>query len=391
MSISIASGVSAPLLLTGLFPVARAQPITLLAAFKVSAWPGSGFYTVSNVELLNAANDSGHRITITGGGSSQNLDVRSFVPAGTVGSSSNLSPNLSNQWRVAAGIYVALNDVRGYAFNPDGSVLALPASNGSRSIPSVSNIRFMDQTYNFGERKLSHVAVYESLLTEAQLVEYNSTGNVAGVAPYAKWDMNADWAGTGGQILDSSGNGNHLTPPAGWVYSADSPAFVASGPDYTQRKGSTFDANHTLGTITTATLNGAAITINSTGAGTVNLTDTSGITTSGEYNLVLGDGAATQTQTVQVNVFGVVPSNNPAQKDGSALASLTGIQIRITAGANLNGTQVYYSGTEATDASGNFNTLDVSTSAAVAADPVRMQVLTAAGDSITSAETVGLI
>jgi hypothetical protein len=172
-----------------------------------------------------------------------------------------------------------------------------------------------------------------------------------------------------------------------WAVNSTAPV----GPDYTQRKGSTFTATHTLGTITTATLNGAAITINSTGAGTVNLTDTSGVTTSGEYNLVLGDGAATQTQTVQVNVFGVVPSNNPAQKDGSALASLTGVQIRITAGANLNGTQVYYSPTETTDASGNFSTLDVSPSAAVAADPVRMQVLTAAGDSITSAETVGLI
>jgi hypothetical protein len=166
---------------------------------------------------------------------------------------------------------------------------------------------------------------------------------------------------------------------------------AVAGPDYTQRKGSSFDATHTLGTITTATLNGTAITINTTGAGTVNLTDTSGITTSGVYNLVLGDGAATQTQTVQVNVFGVVPSNNPVQKDGSALASLTGIQIRITAGANLNGTQVYYSGTETTNASGNFNTLDLSTSAAVAADPVLMHVLTAAGDSITSTETVELI
>jgi hypothetical protein len=189
--------------------------------------------------------------------------------------------------------------------------------------------------------------------------------------------------------VDISGTIDQVAGPyaVGWE------AFTqeSSGPDYTQRKGSTFDATHTLGTITTATLNAAAITINSTGAGTVNLTDTSGVTTSGEYNLVLGDGAATQTQTVQVNVFGVVPSNNPAQKDGSALASLTGVQIRITAGANLNGTQVYYSGTETTDASGNFSTLDVSTSAAVAADPVRMQVLTAAGDSITSAETVGLI
>jgi hypothetical protein len=175
------------------------------------------------------------------------------------------------------------------------------------------------------------------------------------------------------------------------LYDAVVFASAPTGPDYTQRKGSTFDATHTLGTITTATLNAVAITINSTGAGTVNLTDTSGVTTSGVYNLVLGDGAATQTQTVQVNVFGVVPSNNPAQKDGSALASLTGVQIRITAGANLNGTQVYYSGTETTDATGNFSTFDVSTSAAAAADPVLMHVLTAAGNSITSAETVELI
>jgi hypothetical protein len=170
---------------------------------------------------------------------------------------------------------------------------------------------------------------------------------------------------------------------------------AASGPDYTKRKGSTLTATHTLGTITTATLNAVNVFdhVSSQAAGTISFTGaiTDERTTSGEVDLVLGDGAATQTQTVQVNVFGVVPSNNPAQKDGSALASLTGVQIRITAGANLNGTQVYYSGTETTNASGNFSTLDVSTSAAVAADPVRMQVLTAAGDSITSAETVGLI
>jgi hypothetical protein len=169
----------------------------------------------------------------------------------------------------------------------------------------------------------------------------------------------------------------------------------ASGPDYTQRKSSTFDATHTLGTITTATLNAVNVFdhVSSQAAGTVSFTGaiTDEITTSGVVNLVLGDGAATQTQTVQVNVFGVVPSNNPAQRDGAAMASLTGVQIRITAGANLNGTQVYYSGTETTNASGNFSTLDVSPSAAVAADPVLMQVLTAAGDSITSAETVELI
>jgi hypothetical protein len=179
------------------------------------------------------------------------------------------------------------------------------------------------------------------------------------------------------------------------LYSAAAFNTISAGPDYTQRKGSTFDATHTLGTITTATLNAVNVFdhVSSQAAGTISFTGaiTDERTTSGVVDLVLGDGAATQTQTVQVNVFGVVPSNNPAQKDGAALASLTGVQIRITAGANLNGTQVYYSGTETTNASGNFSTLDVSTSAAAAADSVRMQVLTAAGDSITSAETVELI
>jgi hypothetical protein len=204
------------------------------------------------------------------------------------------------------------------------------------------------------------------------------------------WAILADIDSTGSQTV-------------GFTPSANQPAYThmallisgATGPDYTQRKGSALTATHTLGTITTATLNGVNVFdhVASQAAGTINFTGsvTDERTTSGEVDLVLGDGATTQTQTVQVNVFGVVPSNNPAQKEGSALASLTGIQIRITAGANLNGTQVYYSGTETTNASGNFSTLDVSTSAAVAADPVLMQVLTAAGDSITSAETVGLI
>jgi len=194
-------------------------------------------------------------------------------------------------------------------------------------------------------------------------------------------------------LADPFGSG--LTP----VATSDQNAFyvqtVAGGADYTQRKGSTFDVTYTLGTITTATLNAVNVFdhVSSQAAGTVSFTGaiTDEITTSGVVDLVLGDGATTETYTVQVNVYGVVPSNNPAQKDGAALASLTGVQIRITGGANLDGTQVYYSGTETTDASGNFATLDVSTSAAAAADPVLMTVLTSAGNSITSTETVELI
>jgi len=102
------------------------------------------------------------------------------------------------------------------------------------------------------------------------------------------------------------------------------------GPDYTQRKGSTFDAAHGLGTITTATLGGNAIQINTTGAGTVNLTDTSGITTSGEYPLVLGDGTGTETYTVQVNVVGL-PSFN-INKDGADQASLADVEFIALSG-----------------------------------------------------------
>ena len=113
---------------------------------------------------------------------------------------------------------------------------------------------------------------------------------------------------------------------------------ASTAPDFTQRKGSTWDVTHGLGTITSATLNGIAITINSTGTGTVNLTDTSGIATSGEYDLVLGDGTSTETFTVQLNVIGL-----PAytlNKNGSALGNLTGIKFRVTATGELDGTEI---------------------------------------------------
>jgi len=103
-----------------------------------------------------------------------------------------------------------------------------------------------------------------------------------------------------------------------------------SSAGYTQRKGSTFDVTHTLGTITTATLNGTAITINTTGAGTVNLTDISGIATSGTYDLVLGDGTGTETYTVQLNVVGLASYN--INKDGADQASLTDVEFIVMTG-----------------------------------------------------------
>ncbi|WP_372986946.1 hypothetical protein [Marinobacter sp.] len=160
------------------------------------------------------------------------------------------------------------------------------------------------------------------------------------------------------------------------------------------RKSSTFDIETTLGTITTATLNGVNVFDHISQAGTtVSFAGaaTDEITTSGEYDLVLGDGTGTETITVQVNVVGVAPSNNPLQKDGSALASLSNVEVRVTDGENINGAELYYSGTATTDASGNLGNIDLSSTAAADADPVLLHLRTAAGDSIIASETVGLI
>ena len=161
------------------------------------------------------------------------------------------------------------------------------------------------------------------------------------------------------------------------------------------RKSSTFDIETTLGTITTATLNAVNVFDHITGqAGTTVSFEgaaTDEITTSGEYTLTLGDGSSTEDITVQVNIYGVAPSNNPLQKDGSALASLTNVQVRVTDGANINGTELYYSGTATTDASGNLGNIDLSSTAAAVDDSVLFHMRTAAGDSIIAAETVELI
>jgi hypothetical protein len=323
-------------------------------------------YTVQSNSVAAVPNGANfvarYLFDIRRGGAASNLDAggNSFLLQGPSGA---VTANGTSGFLINGASATALDFFNNYSA---GDILKFSVG----SIPSNGFI-------TFGARFNNVESMHGLAISEIQIVDANGLHII-------------DIASSGGTGSSISSTDAALTATL-VNFPTDGTQWVSSGPDYTQRKGSTFTATHTLGTVTTATLNAVAITINSTGAGTVNLTDTSGVTTSGVYNLVLGDGAATQTQTVQVNVFGVVPSNNPAQKDGSALASLTGIQIRITAGANLNGTQVYYSPTETTDASGNFSTLDVSTSAAVAADPVRMQVLTAAGDSITSAETVGLI
>ena len=181
-------------------------------------------------------------------------------------------------------------------------------------------------------------------------------------------------AGVNGAVTDTTGS-----------IDGELVGFVAAGPDYTQRKGSTFDVTHGLGTITTATLNGNAVTVNTTGAGTVNLTDSSGIVTSGEYDLVLGDGTGTETYTVQLNVIGL-PSFN-INKDGADQTSLADVEFIALSGAAGSRAVVDQVSDITTDANGDTGPIEFTELSLGIGDTVLIaqQSPTAAGGAIHSA------
>lgn len=279
----------------------------------------------------------------------------------------------------APGIY-------GVFETPSSPVLTLMAeSNGVGDIPT-------------GD-KIGAVAFYAATLDQTD-IDYLLGGGAFDTLPSTITPVEY-WIDSTGVVKDGS---NNLTSWTGQLTSAvltpsntvtvDDADLVpiTSNSVTTIRKGETgFTQDHGLGTITAATLGGNAITIASQVAGTVTLDETSGITTSGEYDLVLDDGSSTETYTYQLNVVGVAPSNNPVQKDGAALANLTNVQVRISAGTTLSGTEYYYTGTATTDGSGNLSSIDLSATAAAIDDSVLLQIMTAAGDSITATETIGLI
>jgi hypothetical protein len=391
MSILVNQNAASALSLSNYFASPLSGPVSLAIQFKMPTNSTGGSFVFNLLEVARTDNTALTSLNVYFNGAADRGPQLNIVGPEFGGGDvlkGNIHPQLFTGWQTIVSTYAATTKTAYYK-DTDNAVIPLSETQLFRTLTNLTDLKLLSSTNSRSAVYVARMAVYPGILTEAQAVEFASTGTVAAAAPIVFLDATSDWGA--GTIANSGSAGADITPPANWSYSADNPTVTVSGPDYTQRKGSTFNATHTLGTITTATLNGTAITINTTGAGTVNLTDTSGVTTSGVYNLVLGDGAATQTQTVQVNVFGVVPSNNPAQKDGAALASLTNVQVRITSGTGLNGVQRFYSPTETTDASGNFSILDLSSSVAADADPVLMHVLTAAGDSIISSETVGLL
>ena len=249
--------------------------------------------------------------------------------------------------------------------------------------------------------KVGAVAIYASTLSEADRTHLLGGGALNSLPsetmPVEYWIDSIGVAKDGSDNLTSwTGQiaGTVLTP-SGTVTVDDADlapvATTTSTPTLRKTGQQTFDKPAGIGTITGVTLNGEAITLDSQDAETFTVTDSDGsITTSGEYDLV-ATGDTVETITVQVTVIGVTPANNPLQKDGAALGDLTDVEVRISAGATLAGTQLFYTGTATTDASGNLGSIDLSDTAADPDDAVVMMTRTADGDGMPSDETVGLI
>jgi len=126
-----------------------------------------------------------------------------------------------------------------------------------------------------------------------------------------------------------------------------------TGVDYTVRKGGTATITHTLtaGGVTSATLNGAAVTLGPQSGQTVDISFTDTITTSGEYPLVLTDSAAaTQTLTVQYNVFGL--ASDTIEKEGVAIGAQTDLELVVLTGAEGSRVLAEQKSGLTTDASG---------------------------------------
>ena len=157
-----------------------------------------------------------------------------------------------------------------------------------------------------------------------------------------------------------------------------------TGADYTIRKGSTATITHTLTAagITSATLNGEAVTLGTQSGQTASISFTDTITTSGVYDLVLGDGVGTQTLTVQYNVYGLLSST--LKKDGVALGGREGIEMVVLSQGQLPKTILEQSAAVSTDASGNTGSIVLENQLAVPGNTVVVTLR-------ISSENIGII
>ena len=265
---------------------------------------------------------------------------------------------------------------------------------------TIGSVSFKLNSYGSASR----ICIYESngasptnLLGWAEIPSGVATGEVVTI-PFPAVAITAGtdyWIG--GQVETTASVIHRGTTPAsvdinwdntsGWSASPPDPFVKASGTSSTSRliyfedaaattpelrKGKQFTVETTLtGTVTSATLNGNAITVDSHVGTTVTLTDSDGsITTSGEYDLVLTDDVpANETITVQVNVIGI--SSHIFAKDGAGLASLSDVEIIVH---NSAGTEIVSQLVTTTDINALIPKQDFSSVSEAVGDTVKVSV-----------------
>jgi len=330
MSIKIPINTAAPLVVENFFSaLPPTRPLTLMAFGKQDAIPNAGVAAQSILKV------GGQSLGYFNLGMGFLPDSIPSVYASEKGSGSHSGFDLAypgaqiNTWMPCISSFIAEDNRYSYTVDGAGAELVSANTNGRTVSAQLLDLRlFGDGSWIYSNTYAAYIAIFDGTLTPAQRQEFYGTGDVAGVPLFAKFDATVDWATTGGQILDVSGNARHITPPVGWVYSPDNPA-VAPPIDYTIRKGSIATITHTLtaGGITYATLDGQVLTLGTQSGQTVEVEFTDTITASGVYTLRLGDGVTPQDFGVQYNVIGL--TTNTIQKEGSSIGVQTDLEMDV--------------------------------------------------------------
>jgi len=277
----------------------------------------------------------------------------------------------------------------------EGILYGLPHTAGANE--KVTKVRALaDQSYQAATAGFVRICLIAGISDPAPIerfVEFTNLPEISGTG-YQMVEADVDWPLTEGVtyvlanfISDEGGMGSvdvATSASERFVFSAEPPevggtvspdgytgqrtsfigALVESAvvvPDYTVRKGATgVEITHTLTAdgITSQTLDGEVVTLVSQAGQVATIDfDETVILTSGELDLVLGDGTDTETLTVQYNVIGL-PSSIVA-RNGIPKSEVS-VEVCVLSGAE--GSRVLHSqSTLATDADGNLSDAVVGT------------------------------
>ena len=232
----------------------------------------------------------------------------------------------------------------------DNAALGIASNAGSGDAAWVNQAGIVDTNWNTGVSDFAYDSVKFSGLTPNSAITSIKTFSYRGLS-----GRNTDIRVNGGTAQSVTANSLTQSPTFtgvtadangevlieykgtsngyGYINAIELVADFAST-DYTVRKGSTATVTHTLTAagLTSATLNGQAVTIASQSGQTADITFSDTITTSGAYDLVLGDGVDTQTITVEYNVIGLTA--NTIQKEGVSIGARTDLEMDVLDGVS---------------------------------------------------------